>query len=138
MEDMRSIHLKRLHGQLGDLVYELTRVRFSQFSHPKAWSPAINAYRCGRQMIICVDLAGVDKSLLDLRVETGRLRITGRREPPEPAEVDEGPLQVLAMEIDFGPFEREVALPAQVDPLLIRAEQRDGLLWVFLPFRAQS
>jgi HSP20 family protein len=138
MGDIGSIHLKRLHGQLGDLVYELTRIQFSKCRPAKAWSPAINAYRCHHQIIICVDLAGVDKSLLELRVETDHLRLRGRREPPEPAGTEHQMLQILAMEIDYGPFEREIAIPSEVDPQRVKAEQQNGLLWVYLPFRAHS
>lgn len=138
MGDSRSIHLKHLHGQLGRLAYELTRVQFSYFQPPLGWSPAINAYRCDQQIAICVDLAGVDKSLLELCVEPGRLRLRGRREPPEPAGADQRPIQVLAMEIDYGPFEREIGLPSEVDPHQVKAEQQNGWLWIYLPFRPHS
>jgi quinol-cytochrome oxidoreductase complex cytochrome b subunit len=34
---------------------------------------------------------------------------------------------------DYGPFEREVVLPLEVDPERVEAEQRSGLLWISLP-----
>ena len=139
MEEIRSVHLKRLHGQLGEVVYELTRIQFSQLHSGRAWTPAINVYRCpGEQFIICMDLAGVDQSALQLRVEHDRLVIRGRREPPEPSCNDERPLQVLAMEIDYGPFERLIKLPSEVDHQRVRAEQQNGMLWIRLPVHAQS
>jgi len=42
------------------------------------------------------------------------------------------------MEIDYGPFERMLELPAEVDPERVNAEHREGLLWVYLPLRQQS
>lgn len=138
MADIQSIHLRRLHGQLGDIVYQLTRVQFSQFCPPETWSPAINAYLCRRQVIVCVDLAGVDKAALDLQVEPRRLSLRGRREPPEPTATEEKAVHILAMEIDYGPFERTVTFPADVDTERVRAEQRNGLLWVYLPLRAHA
>ena len=36
---------------------------------PHLWQPSINAFRCAGGVRICVDLAGVDKSLIDLSVE---------------------------------------------------------------------
>ena len=39
------------------------------------------------------------------------------------------------MEIDYGPFEREVVLPAEVEIDQARAEQRNGLLWISLPLK---
>jgi HSP20 family molecular chaperone IbpA len=45
-------------------------------------------------------------------------------------------VQLLAMEIDYGPFEREVLLPASVDIDNVHAEQRNGLLWISLPLKS--
>jgi HSP20 family molecular chaperone IbpA len=44
-------------------------------------------------------------------------------------------VRLLAMEIDYGPFEREVALPAEVEVDQASAEQRNGLLWISLPLK---
>src|SRR5215212_8173005 len=112
---MEDTHFKRLQDQLGDIFYQLRRVQFTHISHRKIWSPAINAYMCTEAVAICVDLAGVEKTLLDLRVEPRRLLIRGRREPPEPAGAEHKPVQILAMEIDHGNFEREIQLPSDVD-----------------------
>jgi HSP20 family molecular chaperone IbpA len=37
------------------------------------------------------------------------------------------------MEIDYGPFARVLELPADIDTTAMKAEYRDGLLWVYLP-----
>ncbi len=44
---------------------------------------------------------------------------------------------MLALEIDYGPFEREVILPAdvEVDVEQAHAEQENGLLWISLPLK---
>ena len=138
MDEVSRIHLKMLQGRLGDVVYELTKTQFTQFWPPENWRPAINAYRCSDQIIICVELAGVDKQELELTIEPRRLRIHGRRVAPEPTGRDSQALQILAMEIDYGPFERQVELPSEVDTERVKAEQRNGLLWVFLPLRPVS
>lgn len=138
MEDLASLHLTRLQGQLGDIVYELTKMQFSHFRPVETWRPAINAYRCQGQITICTDLAGVDKSAIQVRVERRRLIIRGRREPPEPASPEHKPVEILAMEIDYGPFEREFELPTDVQTEQITAEQRNGMLWVYLPLRPQA
>ncbi len=138
MADIRRLQLQRLFGHLGEVAYELTNVQFSRCSTPETWYPAINAYRCATGIVVCVELAGVDRSQLDVQVESGRVRIRGQRQPPEPRDREQEVLQVLAMEIDYGPFEREVALPAEVEPERVTAEQRNGLLWIFLPLRSQA
>lgn len=138
MDDIQSIHLRRLHGRLGEVVYELSKVRFSQFSSPKVWQPAVNAYRCTEGMAICVDLAGVDRHRIEVHAEPRRLLIRGFRQPPEPEGADQTPVQVLVMEIDYGRFEREIVLPYDVEPDKVTAEQQNGLLWVYLPLRCQA
>jgi HSP20 family protein len=138
MADIQSIRLRQLHGQLGDLVYELTRVQFSQSYGTVRWHPHINAYRCPKCMTICVDLAGIDKDQINVQVEPRRLLLRGERQAPEPDGTNRRALQVLAMEIDYGPFEREVILPDEVDPERVTAEQRNGFLWVYLPLRPHA
>jgi HSP20 family protein len=138
MDDTRNVHLKRLHGRLGEVVYELTKVQFTQFTSPDAWQPAVNAYRCDESIVICVDLAGVDRQTIQLEVHGRRLLLRGTRQPPEPESSRHKSLQVLVMEIDYGPFSREVRLPADVDADRITAEQRNGLLWIYLPFRTHA
>jgi HSP20 family protein len=134
MDPIRSIKLRWLHGALQDVTYELTRTQFSQFA-PHAWEPDINAYSCEHCVRICMDLAGVDKSQIDLMVEPRRVLIGGTRELPEPTEKEGRAVRLLAMEIDYGPFEREVILPDEVEIEKAHAEQRNGLLWISLPLK---
>jgi len=111
---------------LHDVTYELARSQF-QFA-PHRWQPAINAYRCESCIRICVDLAGVERSRIDLTVEPQRVVIRGSRDVPEPTHAEGRAVQLLAMEIDYGPFEREVQLPAEVEVEEVHGEQHNGLL----------
>ena len=137
MADSPSIRLRQLHGRLGDLVYQFTKVQFSQTPVPEKWAPPVNVFRCPKGFAICLDLAGVDKTLIDLEVQPRLVRIQGRRETPEPRGEDAARL-ILAMEIDSGPFERQIALPSDIESGEARAEYKDGLLWIYLPFRGHS
>jgi len=134
MDPIKNIKLRWLHGALQDVTYELSRSQFSRFA-PHAWQPAINAYRCETCIRICVDLAGVDRSLIDLTVEPRRVVIRGTRELPEPTHEEGNAMRLLAMEIDYGPFIRDVPLPAEVEIDQAHAEQRNGLLWISLPLK---
>lgn len=98
-----------------------------------AWQPPLNAYRCEESIVVCFDLAGVDKERIDIRIEPGRLIVRGVRKTPEPGRGEPCPQQILAMEIDHGPFLRELRLPAEVVREAVTAEHRNGLLWVTLP-----
>src|SRR5438105_8679998 len=109
MDPIRNIKLRWLHGALHDVTYELSRSQFSRFAH--AWEPAINAYRCETCIRICVDLAGGERSLIDLTVEPRRVVITWTRWLPEPTHAEGHAVQLLAMETAYGTFLRAVAWP---------------------------
>lgn len=134
MDPIRRIRMRWLHAPADEIAYQLTRVRFSQFS-PHTWRPSINAYRCETCIRICVELAGVDRSEIDLEIEPQRLSIRGVREVPEPRDEEGRALQTIAMEIDYGAFERTLKLPAEVDVDRATAEQKNGLLWICLPLK---
>jgi HSP20 family protein len=119
------------HGALGDVT---SRLRFAHFtSH--AWRPAINAYRCKSCIRICVDLAGVDKADIELTIGEQRLSIRGVRDVPEPGNEHKHAMQMISMEIDYGPFQREIPLPDVVEVKKVHAEQQNGLLWIHLPLK---
>jgi HSP20 family protein len=129
----KVVKLKWFHNQLEGLAYELSSARYTQ---PEGWRPAMNAYRCEGCIRICFELAGVQRADIDLRIEPRKLLLRGTRRTPEPASAR--PQQIIALEIDNGPFAREVRLPAEVIPEKVTAEQRDGLLWIELPLRLTS
>lgn len=131
-------NLDQIQRDLGGIAVQLMQARLVHFSLSPGWQPAINAFRCGDQFIICVDLAGVDRSAIEVRAEPRQLVIRGTRPLAEPS-CDESPaLHVLALEIDHGRFERVLELPADVEPERVSAEHRNGLLWIKLPLRPQG
>ena len=129
METIRRIKLRWLNGDLSEVT--LRSVQLWR-AGPHTWQPAINAFRCERAVRICVDLAGIDQSHIDLTIQPRRVLLRGAREAPEPSDQT---VQMLALEIDYGPFEREIELPADVDVEQARAQQENGLLWIYLPLK---
>ena len=102
---------------------------------PAPWQPAINAYRCEKCVRICVELAGVDTSAIDLTVQERHVSIRGIRDVPEPSDTEGRAVQTIAMEIDYGPFHRELHLPTDIDMEKVQAEQKNGMLWIYLPLK---
>jgi HSP20 family protein len=134
MDPIRTIKLRWVHGAMSDVTYQLTRFRFSKHA-AHSWQPAINAYRCETSFRICVDLAGVDRSEIDLQIEPRRLVLRGERATPEPTDKSCRVLQTIAMEIDYGPFLRVLNLSAEVDVDNVTAAQENGFLWITLPLK---
>jgi HSP20 family protein len=130
MDPIGRITLRLFQSAPEDINFRTASFQFA----PPTWQPAINAYRCEKGMRICVDLAGVDRAAIDLRVEPHRVVIRGNRDVPEPKDPEGHPVEMVAMEIDYGLFERSVDLFDEVDIEKAHAEQKDGLLWIHLPF----
>lgn len=102
----------------------------------ETWSPDLNVYQLPGRLEVSVDLAGIDREAIHVQVEPGRLLIHGVRQPPEPASREEGPMRILSMEIDSGPFCREIAIPSEVRLDQVESSYENGLLWIRLPLRS--
>jgi HSP20 family protein len=138
MADIRDIRWQQFRGQLGQVAYALSHIQIGRITPTATWAPAINAYRCEKGFHIFVDLAGIRKEEVDVHVEPSRVLIRGTRKSPEPRPGQSEALQVLAMEIDYGIFERELVFSEEVDPPRVSAEQKDGMLEIILPLRPQA
>jgi HSP20 family molecular chaperone IbpA len=136
MDPIRTIRLRWVHGAFSDVTYKFRRLQFTHFA-PQPWEPAINAYHCKGSVRICVDLAGVDRSEIDLQISPQRVVLSGTRIVPEPCDSEQSVFKTIAMEIDYGPFLRVVPLPTEVevDVDKAKAEQENGLLWIHLPVK---
>src|SRR4051794_21477912 len=122
----------------------------------ETWTPNVNLYETAASYLVCVDLAGVDKDKIDVEVAEQRLKLRGARAVPsfeedaDAAAVGGAPppagggtgepdphqarrVRIHLMEIDHGPFSREVELPADADKAHITATYRNGMLWVEIP-----
>ena len=87
-----------------------------------AWTPPVSVWESEREMVVCLDLAGVKRDEVDLAVEGNALIVRGRR----PASNDG--LSLRLSERPLGPFERRVLLPRRVNPAEPDAQLRDGVL----------
>jgi HSP20 family protein len=132
--------LLQIQGKLGDVAYEMTRVNFAGFQPVETrWQPAVNIFLCSRCLRICADLAGVDPEAVELAVNNGKLLIRGSRPALEPSSEPQievartKTVRVLAMEIDYGAFAREISLPDDVDLERVRTNWNNGILWIEIP-----
>lgn len=121
-------------GRTSDVAQDLSKLHFSGFQSAQGWRPEINVYRYDDRIEIWADLAGVEKTNIDVDVLPDRVRISGDRKPPLPTrDTSSQCRQVLAMEIESGRFGREIVLPVEVDRNRVTAKQENGLLWIVLP-----
>ena len=90
--------------------------------------PPMNIFRKGDDIIAIIEVPGVRKSDLDIRIERNTLRISGGKS------VDYGDKAAMhRRERSAGRFDRAVTLPINIDADKIKAECRDGILALYLP-----
>ena len=120
------------------MVGKVWQFQYGDFCPTDSWAPPVNVYHLSERIEIAVDLAGIDRSNLDVRIEPRRLTIAGVRQPPEPDRPDNERMRIAAMEIDHGSFCRMIPLPDAVDLPRAKSEYVDGILWIHLPLRADG
>ena len=125
-------NFERMRRQIDELFGDVwTRAGLSP--HKRAFSPRVDVYYSGDppKAVVRVDLAGV--ALEDVNLENrGRvLVISGERKPDD----TEGRVY-QQLEVEQGPFRREIQLGADVIADQARATYEDGILRVELPVAA--
>ncbi|MBI1337107.1 MAG: Hsp20 family protein [Phycisphaera sp.] len=138
LKTARSEDFDQHSHQLGHVLNQLWQWHYSDFCPAEAWTPSINVYTLPTRIEICVDLAGVDRTKLEVHVKPGQLMVRGVRQPPEPSHQPDQPMRIVNMEINHGPFCRTIPLPDRVDLTRVASEYVHGLLWVRLPLRPEG
>ncbi|MCC6179600.1 MAG: Hsp20/alpha crystallin family protein [Chloroflexi bacterium] len=99
------------------------------------WRPPTDVVETASEIVVTVELAGIDQEALDILLFEDALIVEGtRRLPPARAAG-----VYHAAEIRQGPFRLELLLPGQIDPNTVEARYDRGLLELhFVKQRAHS
>ena len=121
-----------------DYVSELNRMRsvgirgaaepgieHTERTHASAWVPATDIFALGEDLVIRVELAGVDPQDIDLRFSQGALTVSGARAA---GFEDEAEVEFYVRERFYGAFRRVITLPDGTKASQISAEFADGLV----------
>jgi HSP20 family molecular chaperone IbpA len=92
--------------------------------------PRVDVFENAHEYLVVADVPGVAKDGLDVRFESGELRIEAHRSKP-PTQEAQGSL--LAEEYRIGDYRRAFAMPDGIDADKIEAELAHGVLRVHLP-----
>jgi len=125
----RRQDIERLQSEVEELFTELWQLPHFM-SHRAGWRPPVDCYRSAKrsQLVVVVELAGVDPASVHVAVERGQLVVSGERRRPR----EEGSVYQL-MEIEYGAFERRIPLGPDVDQTAGEGIYDRGLLRVTFP-----
>jgi HSP20 family protein len=93
------------------------------------WFPMLDVTETANEFIVRLEVPGVHKENLDIKLTGTLLTITGRRDLMTEASGE----TYLRREREIGKFVRTIRLPALVIENEVRANYHDGLLLVHLP-----
>lgn len=119
---------KEVDDQFGRLVAELWHGQFSGRQH--GFWPPVDSYRTEEppQLVVVVELPGIDPEQVQIVLQNGALLIAGERMRPSKCN-----RRYHQMEIDRGPFQRRIQIHEQVDAQAASASYEHGLLQIVLP-----
>jgi HSP20 family protein len=96
--------------------------------------PRLDVNETDKEMIVSVELPGMDEKDIQISLEEGVLTISGEKK----IEKQEKSHSFHRMERSYGSFTRQVALPVDVDEDAVSATFKNGLLNVTLPKKQLS
>jgi HSP20 family molecular chaperone IbpA len=126
---MAERDVDRLQREIQELFADLWEVpRYSGLR--RSFRPAADCFVTEEppQLVVLVELAGVDPGSIEIAIEGTTLTIAGERERPRVA----GQVYQQA-EIEYGPFERRLELGRSVDAANAEAAYEAGILRITLP-----
>ncbi len=99
------------------------------------WVPAVDIYENDQKdVVLKVDLPDVAREDIEVSVENNTLTLKGSRK----AATDVKEEQYRRVERAYGAFSRSFTLPSTVDAGKVKAEYKQGVLTVTLPYREEA
>ena len=109
-----------------DTMFRLVNPVFARSQY--SWKPQVDIYETPDEIVILVELAGVNKEDFNVEISRGVLKIYGTREGKQLT----GNARYHLAEIPYGYFERNFSLSSPIDTETVVATYRDGFLHIRL------
>ena len=98
-----------------------------------AWNPPVDVLEENEQIVVKVEVPGVDEKDLHLTYQDGLLTVSGERQFEQKED-----RSYHRIERAYGSFTRTFTLPRSVDGSRIAAGYRNGILEIVIPKREES
>lgn len=109
------------------------KVRFPS-TREHSWTPSLDVYETKKEVIIIVDIPGIDPKEVAVSITEGSLTIKGERKK-DPDLKDE---ELYRAEREFGAFQRMIQLPSEVAADKAKASYTNGVLKITIPKTQKS
>ena len=98
------------------------------------FAPPVDVYEDEHNVVLKVEVPGIDEKDIDVRVENNVLTVHGERK----VEKEEKEENFRRVERQYGSFTRTFTLPSTVDAERIQADYDKGILKIVLPKKAEA
>jgi len=104
-------------------------MRPTMFSPEKVWKPPVDIYETAEEVIVVVEVAGMNRNNITVTLENNLLKISGIRPDYSPSTKK----RIHQMEVDYGKFERIVKIAIPIDSDNTSAQYKEGFLRITIP-----
>ena len=121
---------KTINDEIDDMRQAMDRIwdrcsgDFFPSAFGKEWIPPVNLADTGDCLVAEIEIPGVRPRNIDISNTADRLTISGEKKQKE----EEEELTYHMIERRFGKFSRSIRLPASINPDLVEAYYKDGVL----------
>ncbi|MDX1777919.1 MAG: Hsp20/alpha crystallin family protein [Thermodesulfobacteriota bacterium] len=122
---------QRMEKMLENIFDEMRPTRFSA---EKMWKPPVDIYETAEEVIVLVEVAGMNKKDIAVTLDNNILKISGVRPDYSPAAKN----RIHQMEIDYGKFERMMKITIPIDTENTSACYKEGFLKITIPKKKQK
>ena len=95
---------------------------------PLAWAPPTDVYETESELVVVVEIAGMDIQGISVAADDNMIAIRGVRKEISPR----CRKQFHKMEVQVGPFQRSIQVPVPIEPQSVTTTYANGLLEVRL------
>jgi HSP20 family protein len=99
-----------------------------------AWTPAVESYARGNDLVVKLEVPGIDPDQVEISIKDNILRIQGERRQRETVRDED----YYAEEFSYGSFERTLTLPREAKADDIKATYENGVLEILVPQAAEA
>lgn len=112
----------------------LARTNFDAEGDFGAWTPAADVFETDEQLVLALELPGLDPDTIDLRIEDDGILVQGERSMQGGGAGE----QFHRVERSYGKFARRFPLPSHADRGAVQAAYRDGVLEIRVGKRGEG
>ena len=118
----------KIEAEINRIVGEVIVQKKELLGLDESWVPCVDISERGEDLIVEVELPGVDQNGITILLYRSRIEVKGIKKENLPS----SPFKFVRLEREYGTFRRFIFLPSVVDPVKAKATLENGVLTIIL------